>query len=141
MAYQTEKVGDNVTIDQISFTTKVKKALWVTAGTIFLGLGLIGIAVPLLPTTPFMLLTAWCYYHGSERLHTWLLNHKWFGEYIRNFQEKKGIALRAKIISIATLWATIVFSMVFIIEMLYLHIILAGIATAVTIYILSFKTL
>jgi uncharacterized membrane protein YbaN (DUF454 family) len=127
--------------EDVTTTRKIKNALWVTFGTIFLGLGIIGIALPILPTTPFLLLTAWCYYNGSPRLHNWLINHKWFGEYIRNFQEKKGIPLKAKIISISMLWLTIGISMVFIINLLLLHIILAVIAVAVTLYILSFKTL
>lgn len=141
MAYPTKKAQAHITMDQVSLLTRLKKALWVSAGTFFLGLGLIGIVVPLLPTTPFLLLTAWCYYHGSEKMHNWLLNHRWFGEYIRNFQEKKGIPLRAKIISVAMIWGTIGFSMIFIIDILILHIVLAVIAAAVTIYILSFKTL
>jgi uncharacterized membrane protein YbaN (DUF454 family) len=125
----------------ISLTRKIKNALWVTAGTISLALGIIGIVLPLLPTTPFLLLTAACYLRGSERMHNWLLNHKWFGDYIRNFQEKKGIPKRAKIIAISMIWITIGFSMIFIIHLLILHIVLAGIAIAVTIYILSFKTI
>jgi len=125
----------------ITTSRKIKNALWVTFGTIFLGLGIIGIVLPLLPTTPFLLLTAWCYYNGSPKLHEWLINHKWFGDYIKNFQEKKGIPRKAKIISIAMLWITIGFSMVFIVDYLLLHIVLAGIAVAVTVYILSFKTI
>ena len=129
------------TNSDMTTSIKIKSALWVTAGTIFLALGIIGIVLPLLPTTPFLLLTAACYYRGSKRMHDWLLNHKWFGGYIRNFQEKRGIPKRAKIISISMLWITIGFSMIFIIEMLILHIILGVIAVGVTIYILSFKTL
>ena len=127
--------------EEIATSRKIKNALWVTFGTIFLGLGLIGIVLPLLPTTPFLLLTAWCYYNGSPRLHNWLLNHRWFGEYIRNFQEKKGIPLKGKILAISMIWISIGFSMIFIIDLLILHIVLAVIAAAVTIYILSFKTL
>jgi uncharacterized membrane protein YbaN (DUF454 family) len=126
---------------RMSTSRKIKNALWTTAGFIFLGLGLIGIAVPLLPTTPFLLLAAWCFFHGSPRMHNWMLNHRWFGDIIRNFQEKKGIPLKAKIIAISMIWISIGFSMIFIIDVLLLHILLAGIAAAVTIYILSFKTL
>ena len=65
----------------------VKKAIFVVSGTISLGLGAAGLFLPILPTTPFLLLSAACYYKGSERMHRWLLNNKLFGDYIRNYKE------------------------------------------------------
>ena len=67
--------------------------------TISLALGILGIFLPLLPTTPFLLLTAALYFKGSFRLYNWLLNHRYFGPYIRNYRENKAIPLRAKIVS------------------------------------------
>jgi len=119
----------------------VIRALWTLAGTIFLGLGIIGIVIPLLPTTPFLLLAAYCYLRGSERMHTWLLTNKWFGEYIRNYQEKKGIPLKIKIYAISVLWITIAISAFFFTEILWVRIILVVIALAVTYHIVTFKTL
>lgn len=117
------------------------RALWIMAGTVSLALGIIGIILPLLPTTPFLLLAAYCYVRGSERMHTWLLNNKWFGEYIRNYQEKRGIPLKIKIWTIGFLWITITISIVFFIEILWIRIILLVIASAVTYHIATFKTL
>src|SRR3989337_662720 len=65
--------------------SKFKRGFFVIAGTVFLGLGVLGIALPILPTTPFLLLSAACYYKGSKRLHNWLMNNRWFGGYIRNY--------------------------------------------------------
>jgi uncharacterized membrane protein YbaN (DUF454 family) len=117
------------------------RGIWTVLGTLFLGLGIIGIALPILPTTPFLLLAAACYIRGSEKMHTWLLNHKWFGKYIRNFQEGKGIPLRIKIYAISVIWITITISALFFIDILPVKILLFFIAAAVTIYLIRFKTL
>ena len=85
------------------------KILYIILGTLSLILGVIGIFVPLLPTTPFLLLTAGLYCKGSPRLYNWLLNQKHLGPYIRNFRENKAIPLRAKVISVSLVWITILY--------------------------------
>lgn len=115
--------------------------LWIIAGSISLALGIIGIFLPLLPTTPFLLLTAACYARGSERLHNWLLNNKLFGKYIRNYREGKGIPARSKVLALPLLWLTIGFSIFYVIPILIVQIILLAIATLVSIYIISLPTL
>lgn len=77
------------------------------AGFISLGLGILGIFLPVLPTAPFLLLTAWLFAHSSERLHKKLLNHKIVGRHICDFHENRTIPLKIKVISITTLWITI----------------------------------
>ena len=62
----------------------IRKAILIFAGTLFVALGVLGIFLPLMPTTVFLLLAAYCYSHSSERFHTWLLNNRWLGGYIRN---------------------------------------------------------
>jgi len=117
------------------------RILLVIAGTFFVGLGIVGIFVPVLPTTPFLLLAAVCYARGSQRFYGWLLNNKWFGSYIRNYLEKKGIPLKVKIITITLLWITIGASVAFAVETLALKLILVIIAIGVSIHILSVRTL
>ena len=97
---------------------KLAKSLWLLLGTICLVLGAIGIVLPVLPTTPFLLAAAACYYKGSPRMHKWLLNNKWFGEYIRNYTEGKGLTKKTKITALTLLWATIGFSSVFLLDRL-----------------------
>lgn len=109
--------------------------------SISLGLGILGIFLPLLPTTPFLLLTAALYFKGSPRLYNWLLNHRHFGPYIRNFRENKAIPLRAKIISLVLMWGTMLYCIFFLIPFLWVKILLGLIAAGVTYHILSFKTL
>ncbi len=113
----------------------------ILAGTFFLGLGIIGIFVPILPTTPFLLLATACYARSSKRFYNWLLNNKWFGNYIRNYREGKGVPLKVKILSIFFLWITIIVSAVFVVTIIFIKVILILIAIAVTIHILSIRTL
>ncbi len=72
--------------------------LWVGLGSLSLALGVIGIFLPLLPTTPFLLVAAFCYARGSPRLHAWLLNHPRFGRPIRDWEEDRVIRLRVKVL-------------------------------------------
>lgn len=117
------------------------RVLLIIAGTISLGLGIIGIVVPILPTTPFLLLAAACYSKSSNRFYNWLMNNRWFGKYIRNYREGKGIPLKMKIYTTVLLWATILVSSIFFVDILFVRIILILIAIAVSIHILHIKTL
>ena len=119
----------------------LKKWLLISLGFISLILGIVCILVPVLPTTPFLLLSAWSFLRGSQRLHDWLLNHPWFGEYIRNFQEYKAIPLKTKISAVLMLWVTILFSILMIVKSTIIRLVLIGIAIVVTIHILHYKTL
>ena len=117
------------------------KKLLVLLGFVSLFLGIIGIVIPLLPTTPFLLLSAACFIQGSDRLYQWLMNNRIFGSYIRNYAEYKAIPLKTKILAISFLWITILYSSIFILESVYIRILLVAIAVAVTIHILHFNTL
>lgn len=110
------------------------------SGTFFLIIGIIGIIIPILPTTPFLLLAAACYAKGSKKFYNWLINNKWFGEYIKNYRERRGIPLSVKIISITILWITIAFSIFIFVSNLLIQIILIVIALGVTIHLLTIKT-
>lgn len=94
----------------------------------------------ILPTTPFLLLSAALFFRGSPRLYTWLLEHKYLGPYIRSFREDRAIPLRAKIISVSLLWITAIHCVLFLFPYWWLKGIMAVVTIGVTIYILSFKT-
>lgn len=117
------------------------KILYIVLGSISLALGILGIFLPLLPTTPFLLLTATLYFKGSPRLYNWLLKHRYFGRIIHNFRENKAIPLRAKIISLVLMWGTMSYCILFLIPFLWVKILMALIAAGVSYHILSFKTL
>ncbi|MFA5665199.1 YbaN family protein [Castellaniella sp.] len=84
--------------------------LYTTLGSVALGLGFLGIFLPLLPTTPFLLLAAFCYLRGSARMHAWLMSHPVLGPYIRDFQEGRGIPLQSKCIALALMWPSLAVS-------------------------------
>ena len=121
-------------------SNKFFRYLLITAGTISLVFGIIGILLPILPTTPFLLLSAACYARSSQRFYNWLMNNKWFGNYIKNYREGKGIPLKFKIFTIALLWATILFSIYFVVDTFLVELILIIIAVGVTTHIITIKT-
>lgn len=73
--------------------------LLIFLGTLFLALGIVGIFLPVLPTTPFVLLTAACWANASPRFHHWLINHPYFGSVVQNWQQSRAVPLKAKILS------------------------------------------
>jgi uncharacterized membrane protein YbaN (DUF454 family) len=85
----------------------LKRYLLIALGTICLAIGIVGIFTPILPTTPFLLLAAFCYLRSSARFHRWLMNNRVFGGYIRSYTEGRGIPLKVKLFTIALLWTTI----------------------------------
>jgi len=121
-------------------SNKLIKFLLLTLGLISFGLGVLGIFLPLLPTTPFFLLSAALFLRSSKRLYNWLINHKYFGSYIQNYLFHKTITLKSKIYSISLLWIFILFSTFFIVTHILIKLLLLLIAIGVTIHILSFKT-
>lgn len=115
------------------------KWILIIAGSLLVGLSVLGIFLPLLPTTPLLLLAAVCYAKSSRRIYNWLLNNKWFGKYIKNYREGKGIPLKIKVFSISFLWLTILFSAFYIVNNLFVRILLIIIAIGVTIHISSIR--
>ena len=106
-------------------------------GVIAVGLGLLGIFLPLLPTTPFLLLASACFARGSTRLHRWLLTNPMFGRYLQDWEQGRGIPARAKAIIVTLMWASLAFSMSRV-SHLALQLMLAAIGVGVTVYLLRF---
>jgi uncharacterized membrane protein YbaN (DUF454 family) len=119
---------------------KFVRALFFIAGTITLVLGAVGIVLPVLPTTPFLLLALACYLRSSERMTSWMLNNRYFGKYIRNYKEGKGIPLKTKLFALTILWIAIVYSAVFVIPILVIQMILFAVAAAVTLHLVRLPT-
>jgi uncharacterized protein len=84
------------------------RGIWLALGGIFMGLGLLGVVLPVLPTTPFLLLAAGCFAKSSPRLHRWLLDHPTFGPPIRNWQENGAISRPAKRLAVGSMTAVLV---------------------------------
>lgn len=109
------------------------RILFIILASIFLSLGIVGIAVPGLPTTPFLLLSVWMYSKSSKRLQNWILNHHIFGEKIRIYQETKSLTLKTKISAISLMWIMVMGSCFIFIDNLHLRIFLLMIAVIGTI--------
>ncbi len=120
---------------------RIVRYLLLVAGTISLTLGAVGIFLPILPTTPFLLLSAACYLRSSERMHKWLMDNRWFGEYIKNYQAGRGIPMKTKIIAISTMWIAILYSTFFVVdEILVAQIALLVIAAGVSVHLIRLPT-
>ncbi len=118
----------------------VRKALLIFAGTVCVALGVLGMFLPLLPTTVFLLMAAYCYSRSSERFHTWLLNNRLFGGYIKNYQSGRGISLRQKISTTTVLWVSIGFSIWILAASFWINLLLLAIAIGVTLHLVLLKT-
>ena len=92
--------------------SRTARIAWLVVGLVALALGAIGIALPLLPTTPFILVAAFAFAQSSEKLHRWLLDHNVFGPLIDNWQRHGAISRRTKVISVVTMAALPVISLV-----------------------------
>lgn len=117
------------------------KYLLAGIGLISLCLGVVGIFLPVLPTTPFLLLSAALFLKSSRPLYDWLLNHPRLGPYIRNFMEHKAIPLRVKVISVSMVWITLVYCAVAVADHWAFRLFFIALAAAITAHILSYKTL
>ncbi|MEM7749383.1 MAG: YbaN family protein [Pseudomonadota bacterium] len=121
---QTEKNG------------RLTRYLWQCAGGLSLALGVLGIFLPLLPTTPFLLLAAYCFQRSSPRLHRWLMEHPTFGPMIKDWQEHGAISRSAKLQAMLALAAVLGLSIVLGVDRIIL-LVQVVVLTCVAIFILS----
>ena len=117
------------------------KYVLILLGIISLALGVIGIFLPVLPTTPFLLLSATLFLRSSQKLYDWLLSHPCFGEYIRNFKEHNAISLRVKVVSLTLVWITLLYCALFVAKEWWMSAVFIAIALGVSMHILKYKTL
>jgi uncharacterized membrane protein YbaN (DUF454 family) len=110
------------------------------AGSVSLAVGVVGVVVPILPTTPFLILTAICYARGSSRGYRWLVTNRLFGRYLSDYLCGRGVSWRVKAGALVLLWGVIAVTAVFFTERLWLRILLPAIAVAVTVHVLMLKT-
>ncbi len=118
------------------------RGVLVAAGSLAIGLGVLGLFLPVLPTTPFLLLAAACYARSSTRLHRWLYSNRVFGEYLRRYRAGEGIPLASKAMILALLWGSLAASALYALpaRLLWLKILLGLVGVGVTVHILRIKT-
>lgn len=115
------------------------KILFNIVGALAVVLAVLGLFLPLLPATPFLLLASACFMRGSQRMHRWLLHNRLFGPTLRSYEAGYGIPRRAKAIAIAMLWASLSFS-IWHTQPTPVRLMLVTIGVAVTVYLLRMKT-
>jgi uncharacterized protein len=121
-------------------TAKLKKIVLISVGSLSLALGFLGAFLPVLPTTPFLLLSAYCYLHSSKRLYRWLINHPLLGSYIYNYLTYRAITRSTRYGALFFLWVTLIISMV-VTANLQLSILLTAVGVGVTIHLFMLNTL
>lgn len=122
------------------FMRLLGRHLLLACGWIALGLGAIGLFVPVLPTAPFVLLAAACFLRSSARLHAWLVSHPTFGCHIEDYLAGRGLRARTKALALATLWASVFFSVLALVPHRVVEVALLLIAAAVSLYLLRLPT-
>lgn len=118
----------------------IKKYLLILLGTVSLTLGVIGVFLPVLPTTPFLLLASFCYVRSSKKLYDWLINHRIFGSYIYCYMVYRAVPKKTKIGALIFLWSTLILSAV-LVPSFHVRIFLLLVGIAVTIHLAILKTL
>jgi len=136
--------GRSPTTDHQPLTTvtiaRVFRPLLIALGFVSVGLSVVGIFVPILPTTPFLLLAAFLFGRSSPRFYAWLHDNRWFGEYLRNYRAGRGLPLREKALTLCALWVAILLSAAFALSSWWPRAALLLIAVAVTIHLLRIPT-
>jgi len=131
----------NVIQDEIKLVeNRVLRIVLFVSGFLLVGVGVLGMFLPLLPTTVFLLLAAWCFARSSERFYRWMHYNRLFGKYIRDYQSGNGMTLRSKVISISVLWIVILTSAYWTTQSLYVRLLLILIAVGVSWHLVVIKT-
>jgi len=119
---------------------EIGRLLFFSLGMTFLGIGVVGIVLPVLPTTPFVIVSAFCFGKSSKRFENWLSNNRYFGSYIENYKTKRGVPLDVKLKSICFLWVMLVVSAILFSSTWYVPLILFIVGVAVTLHIALLRT-
>lgn len=123
-------------------TLRGKLARWfyIAAGSVSLVLGVIGVFVPLIPTTPFLLVSAACYIRGSTRLYDWLLRNRWFGQRIKDWREGRGISRKDKLLAVGYTVSSIAVSAIFFAPNWWIRVLMGILALGLSVWILKQST-
>ena len=119
---------------------KTARYLYLIFGFILVGIGVLGIFLPLLPTAIFLIMASACFMRSSPKAAAWLKNNRWLGGYVRNYIDKTGLTITSKIAHIVILWISISFSAYYVTEDTWIRLLLLFIAIAVSIHLIMIKT-
>jgi uncharacterized membrane protein YbaN (DUF454 family) len=117
------------------------RSILIAAGVLCAGLGIAGIFIPLLPTTPFLLLAAACFARSSDRLHHWLMTNRWVGDHISSYMEHRATTLATKVVSVTTLWCALALAAALFTESWVVRSLLLLVGVGVTVHLVTLKTI
>jgi uncharacterized membrane protein YbaN (DUF454 family) len=120
--------------------SRLRRLLFTATGLAATGLGVLGILLPLMPATPFLLLAAYFFSRSSPRFHRWLLTNRVFGSYIDNYRSGRGLSLAEKVVTIATLWITLALTATFAVTAWWGRGLLLAVALGVPLHLLRLPT-
>ena len=121
--------------------SKTLQLILIAAGICSVALGVVGIFLPVMPTTIFLILAAACFVRSSDRLHCWLQNHRILGPYLQAVKGRSGMPRRAKVTTLVVLWSSILCSAFIFVELLWLRLLLLAVACGVSVFIWSRNTM
>lgn len=119
---------------------ELKRVFFFSLGATLLSVGAAGVFIPLLPTTPFVLASVFCFGKSSKRAERWISNNRYFGSYIKNYKTNQGVPLNVKLKSIVFLWITLILSSIIFLDKNYIILLLIIVGIAVTAHIMLLKT-
>jgi hypothetical protein len=120
---------------------RVRQGLLISLGVLATIIGVVGIVIPLVPTTPLLLLAAACFVRSSDRMYQWLIGNRLFGPIIYNYRQHRAIALRSKVAALVMLWGVIGYTALAATSAVWLRLLLVSIAIGVTLHLLRLRTL
>jgi uncharacterized membrane protein YbaN (DUF454 family) len=120
-------------------TSRLLRAALLIAGSLCLAIGIVGVVVPVLPTTPFLILAAVCYSRSSNRCYGWLVTNRVFGRYLDDYLHGRGVSWKVKAGALVFLWVVITVTAVLFAQMLWLRLLLFAIAVGVTAHVVMLK--
>ena len=129
-------MADHTMVER-STATGLRKVVLMGAGTLSLVVGIVGIFLPILPTTCFLLLAAGCYSRSSDTFYHWLMHNRWFGRYLSDYKLGRGVPVGLKVGSVVSLWLSIGYVVVFVLSLVWLQILLLTLALAITYHVLT----
>lgn len=118
----------------------ILRVILLTVGSLALLIGTLGIVVPGIPTTPFILIAAACYIRSSERLYRWLITNRFFGPVITTWRENRGLTLQTKIVTFLLVWGLLGGAALFLVESIFMRGLLIGLAMVKTLVLLRLRT-
>ncbi len=115
---------------------KFIRYLWISLGSIFVGVGFVGVFVPGLPTTIWLILAAGCYIRSSERLYNWLIENKLFGKYIKNYYDGLGMPRNSKVLAVSSITLFCTLAIIFFISIMWIKILVFFVGISGILFIL-----